>query len=164
MTDRRKQALIEMAKRGTPEEQKIAESIIDRNGIDTESQEIVEAEFRHKNKYEERLLHQIASMVMDSMKVCAYSSKLKPKSVWYKMTKAQHTETDLYYSVYKREVKEEMDITFAAFVQRNSIFPLCDINNPSKPKESDSERNKKILNRAWTIDKTHIRKQIGSLK
>ena len=68
----------------------------------------------------------------------------------------------MYFSIYKREIKEELEITYEAFVQKNSIFPLCDINNPSKPKESDNKRNRKILDRATTIDKTHIRKQIGS--
>ena len=66
ISDRRKRAIIEMAKRGTPEEQKIAESIIKNLDISIEDEEIIQAEFRFKNKYEDRLIHQIHSLIINS--------------------------------------------------------------------------------------------------
>ncbi len=149
-----------MAKRGTPEEQKIAISIIDNLEISIEDSEIIEAEFIYTTKYEKMLIHQIAAMIINDFKPIYYTSKLRPKHVWYKITRVQQREIDLYYSIYRREIKEEFQITLHAFINRNNIFPLCELKNPQKPKKEDWEKNRKILDRAGTIDKTHIRKQI----
>ena len=54
ITDRRKQAIIEMAKRGTLEEQKIAESVIENLGISIEDEEKEKIEFKFSNKYEKQ--------------------------------------------------------------------------------------------------------------
>lgn len=161
LTDRRKQALIEMAKRGTPAEQEIAKSIIDKMGFPIESEEIIETEFTYRNKFEEMLIHQIYAMIINSMEVIYFTSKIKPKTVWFNITKSQEMEMNLFYSIYKREIKEEMEITFNAFIQKNMIFPQCDIQNPKIPNEEQQKKNRKIQDRANTIDKTHVRKQIG---
>ena len=161
MTDRKKQALIEMAKRGTPEEQKIAESIIDKTGISMENEQKIEAEFTHRNKFEEMLIHQIRAMVTNDFTGSYGTSKGKPKSVWYQVTRSQEMEMNLYYSIYKREIKAEMEITYNAFVQKNMIFPQGNIENPEPLTAEDHARNRKIMERANTIDKTHVRKQIG---
>ena len=160
MTDRRKKALIEMAKRGTPEEKLIAESIIAKTGISIENQEMVDVEFTYKNKIERRLIHQIRSMVTNTTQSEYRTSKSKPKTIWFDVTRAQEIEINLFYSIYRREIEEEIEITYNAFVQKNLIFPQSDIDNPAIPDEEQAKRNKKIWERAGTIDKTHIRKQI----
>ncbi len=159
ISERRKKALIEMAKRGTLEEQNIAEMIIRRSGISIEDEEKEKIEFKFSNKYEKRLLHQISGMVTNDPNVIYYTSNKKSKTIWIEVTKLQKIEIDLFYSIYRREIKEEMEITFAAFIQRNNIYPQKPMDNQEKP---DIERIRKILNRADTIDKTHVRKQIGA--
>ena len=83
---------------------------------------------------------------------------MEPKALWFVGAKSQELELNFLYSIYKRELKQEIEITYAAFIQTNNIFPQCDIDNPKK--SNDIEKVRKILDRATTIDKTHIRKQI----
>jgi hypothetical protein len=158
ISDRRKQALIEMANRGTPKEQKIAEELIDKYGISVEDETIKQVEFSYRNKYEKQLLLQIWSMVINSAKEGYYTNKSKKNVFIFELTKSQEIELSLFYSIYKREMKEEIEITIHAFIQSNSIFPLSSFENPEDP--TDMEKARKILNSAGTIDKINIRKQL----
>ncbi len=159
ISERRKQAIIEMAKRGTPEEQKIAQSIINNLDISIEDEKIIQVEFKYKTIHERHLIHQIYAMIIDSFNGEYYTSKKKTKTVWFDMTKSQELEMSLLYSIYKRELEEEIEITYSAFIQTNRIFPQTNIDNPENGKMKNMSR---ILDRAGTINKTHIRKQIGA--
>lgn len=158
MTDRRKQALIEMANRGTPEEQRIASKIISDNGIDSIIDYPDYVEFEAVSHYEKRLLCQIHAMVVDSKKPDTFAKKRYKNILVFKVTKSQKDEIGLVYSLMKRELESELSITYSAFVQRNHIFPDCDIKNPSDRKLTDADR--KAMSRSTEMDKVHIRKQI----
>jgi len=158
ITDRRKQALIEMAKRGTPEEQKIAESIIEKSGISIEDEQIIKAELSWKSSTEKTLLHQIISTVMNTSGQHFYTRKDKRKTIWIDATKSQKAEIDLFFSIYSRELESEIQLTLEAFVHRNNIFPLSGEAVDSK---KSIEEQLKMLARMKTMDKTHIRKQIS---
>ena len=161
MTDRRKQALIEMAKRGTPEEQKIAKSIIKDLDISVDDEQIIDALFKYRNKYEKKILMQVWSMVINKTGVSYFTNPKKKNTVIFEITKSQETEIELFYSIYKREIEQEINLTVQAFIQTNNIFPQENIDNPDYVvTEKDKDRLRRMFERMGTMDKMQIRKQI----
>lgn len=158
MTERRKAALIEMAKRGTDAEKEIAAQMIKEHGI--ELTEKTEVSFAYKSSMEKKLILQIYAMMFDTRHFEYYTYKTK-NALGFNLTEQERVEFELYYSIYRRELQTELDLTFSAFLQTNNIFPLT----PSgDSKTLSSEERAKLFSRMNTIDKTHIRKQIGGDK
>ena len=161
ISERRKNAILEMAKRGTPEEQEIAKTIIDNLDISINDEQIIDAVFKYKNKYEKKILMQVWAMVINKTGVSYFTNPKKKNSIIFEITEVQKIEIELYYSIYRREIKEEIDLTVSAFIQKNNIFPQKSIDNPDTVvSQEDKDKLRRMFERMQTIDKTHVRKQI----
>ena len=163
ISERRKAALIEMSKRGMPEEQEIAKHIIEKLDISVnEDEKIIDVMFRFKNYYEKKILIQIWTMVINDSSKDHFTNKRKRNNVIFEITKTQKAEIELYFSIYKRELQEEIDLTVSAFIHANGIFPQSNDDKEYEITQEDRDRLEKLWNRTQTINKTHIRKQISN--
>jgi len=157
MNKRKKDALIQTALRGTKEEQAIAKKILKSKGIEIELE--TEHDYIHKynGEYQERLLRQIIVMVCPNCQM--FKLKNRRNITGVTTTISRNNDIELMYSVYKRKLNEEIDITLRAFVQSNNIFPPSDDGKTFEDREL-TDVEKKALSRAKEIDKTNIRKQL----
>lgn len=148
-----------MAERGTSAEKRNAKKLIEKLGIDCQKSDKVHAHFRYKNKFEKRLVKQIIGYVLDTRMYDTYSMKEKRNVVIIYVTDNQKEEIGFIYSVLKRELSNELECTHRAFIQSNKLFP------PSEKGDSDelTAEDIRMLERAKTIGKTNIRKQITSI-
>ncbi len=77
-------------------------------------------EFSFATKWEERLLLQIVSMVKDAFRDGYY--KPRPKTVMVELTAVQGIEVERLYRHYRKAWKEEIEVFYGAFIQKNKIF------------------------------------------
>lgn len=154
MTERRRKAILAMAKRGTEHEREIALKLVESNGIDTEDCESKDRNFQFTSKFERDLLHQTMAMVLNKSSIRLYETRTV---CHVDLTEKEYQEISLFYEVYRRELEEELEITLRAFVQRNDIFTQEALNNPSLAPDAKAL---KALKRALEMDKTHVRKAI----
>lgn len=158
MTDRRRTAILAMAQRGTEHEKRMAQELAEKHGIEGEIDEPDYHFFSYRTKFEERLLHQVVAVVMNDMKNAYYSYPGKKRSIGFKVTNRQSAEIDLYYSVLKREMHDEFNLCFFAFVEANMLYPACNLEAPGKDIPDNAED---ILKRAENIKRATIRKQLS---
>ena len=64
-------------------------------------------------------------------------------------------------AIYKKALKDEMALTFSAFVQRNRIFPAPDPEEEEKPSSLSAEDLEKLISRMSSMDRVTVRKQLG---
>lgn len=81
---------------------------------------------RYKTEYERKLLFQLAYMYTGSGHAhgCIGKWSNRPrKEVGIDCTPAQYIEIESDFDFYRAALKEEMDIFYSAFVQKNNLFP-----------------------------------------
>lgn len=160
LSNRKRKALIQMALRGTEHEKNIALKLIEKYKISLELESPKDYSFKYKNELEDRLLHQITGMLDYDKDFILFTYKNKRKTFGITCKESSYLEIDLAFSLYKKSLEEEIEITYRGFVQSNMIFPPSDI-VPEHKEISEIER--KALRRSQQIDKININKQIGEI-
>lgn len=139
--------------------QKLAE-LIAKHGIsleEIETEETTEVQFYYANTWEQRLLLQTSV----SVGVRTYAENTKTRNIWLKLTAAQRIELEYKYEVYRRALKDEMEIFFAAFIQKNDIF-----DRTAKPRQLSelSPEEREQVKRTWAmadgIKKANVHKML----
>lgn len=111
--------------------------------------------FNCNNMFEIKLLLQIHAMVIDSVDV---TYRQKNKKIWIKCSIAENVEIELYFSAYKKSLKEGFEIYFKAFVSKNHIFAKS---VPArKPTAEEIEKQMKVWALSSGIEKTTVNKAI----
>lgn len=116
--------------------------------------------FGYKTLFERRLVSQIHAMITGD-RSGRYYKYPGTQEIGLKITKLQYLEIDMLYSIYRKSLKEEMEILYGAFIQRNHIFSM---NGESKsiddldPKER--ERLRRILQMSFNLPVTEVRKAL----
>ncbi len=121
----------ELAKRGEPGErdnaQKLLEELAAKYGVDLDSisEDIkTKAVFQYSTSWERKLLGQICFAVANTKSYYSVNNgKIRKRAIAVDVTPAQAIEIDLQYGIYRKALKEHMDIAYDAFVQQNNIFP-----------------------------------------
>lgn len=111
---------------------------LDLSDLVDEAKEMVQ--FLWRNKTEERLLIQIVSKVLDSSKFNYYGNA--KDCLWLNITKAEAAEIKFLFADYKREYKNQVDIFFNAFIQKNKLF--ANSGDGDDDKELTAEERKRI--------------------
>lgn len=158
LTDRRIEALRNMAVSGTVHERKTATAILERLDVGLSDSEVNEYfTFTFKNDFEYRLFRQTVSMVFNSDSVPLYRKKWSRKlSQILFCTRSKFLEVDLFYSAYKKSLGVEFEITFRAFIQKNDIFPA----SAECLSRAMSEEDIEALKRANTMKRVAVRKRL----
>lgn len=113
---------------------------------------------KYKTQYEKQLLLQIIHYVLNSSTIRATS---RNNTIYTQLTAYQHIEITTIYTILKPKLKKELDITLKAFIIKNRIFSQ----SVSKVDNEDlTEEDLKIIERANTITKTELRKQLTTPK
>lgn len=157
--------LLELSKRGIGGERENAESrleaLLKRQGIKKEDflekEDVQEFFFTFNNKFEKRLFIQIAFSVQ-AEKVYSYPGS---KRLSVQCTVAQHAEIKIKYSVYRRALEDEFDLTFEAFVHSQRIYKPSVENDNEETQETvlsreEQRRIKLIANRAMMMDRVNV--------
>ena len=104
-----------------------------------------------------RLLLQIIVSVMP-LKTDIYHCRGKRNAYIVSATDAEIVEIELMYDVYSVALKEQLDITFQAFIHKHDIF-----NRDTKTERGpgmDEERLQQIANMIFAMPKTHIHQRL----
>ena len=157
-------ALSVMAERGTEHERKIAASklhqILDKydltlgDMIDTATEECW---FKYTTSMEKRLLHQIHSMVTNEHSGRYWQAPRKTK-IGFDLTKIQHIEMQELWSAYRPALRDHIKMAYAAFVQKQRIFP--DGSGEGQP-ELDPDYLERLVAMMGGIKKVDVRKQLS---
>lgn len=157
--------LLELSTRGVGGERENAESrlesLLKKHGIKKEdfieTENVQEFFFTFINKYEKRLFIQIAvSMQVENIYEYRRSRRLSVQC-----TVAQHAEIQLKYSVYRRALQNEIDMTYEAFIHSQRIYePSVESDEEEKEEivlsHEDQRRIELIANRAMMMDHVNV--------
>lgn len=112
---------------------------------------------RYKTQYEKKLLLQVLHYVLNlhEIRTVIYNS-----TIHIRLTEYQYIEVSTIYTILKAELKKELDITLEAFIVKNRIFSQSVSKNDSPLTAKDL----KIIERAGTITKTELHKQLTTPK
>ena len=128
------QKLQALAERGEEHERKLAKAKLERllNKYDLSSEELLENyesvyEFSYKNKFERKLILQIAYKVCDSIPEFynyrnAISNRKCRNLIGVKCTKVQSIEIEFLFEFYSELLKKEVDFFVGAFIQKHELF------------------------------------------
>lgn len=108
-------------------------------------------EFHYTDEYTEKLLYQIFYMVTGSRDVFA-PRKGRAKVLYIECTESEAIEIRANYDFYKAALKKDMELFYAAFVQRNDLFPDKPPEN-DRASKVDPEEIMKILQMAAMMEK-----------
>jgi len=99
--------------------------------IETETRELVW--FRYNNPAEKKILTQIFYKVLTG-EYSVWVNKGKQRQKGVDVTKQEILEIELMFTIYRKALKEQMEIFLEAFVQKNKIFPEITFDdNDSEP-------------------------------
>lgn len=143
------QKLQALAERGEEHERKLAKAKLEKllNNYDLTSEELSESfesvhEFSYKNKFEKKLVVQIAYKVHDSIPELydyrnTFTNRKRRNLIGIKCTKAQSIEIEFLFEFYSELFKNEVDFFFDAFIQKHKLFGTP--TGESSPKHSLEE-------------------------
>lgn len=147
-----------LADRGEGGEKESAErtlaTLMKRYGVTEEDLEDTKATIhwiRYKTEWERRLLRQLAYMHLgagNSFRCVGRYTKRPRKEVGIECTTAQYIEIEADFSFYYAAMKEEMELFYDAFLQKNNLFPPPEL--AEEPAEAEKEEWKDA-ERAWKI-------------
>lgn len=165
---RRLYKLLELANRGVAGERANAESRLDalliKHGIEKsdflEKNDVQEFFFTFNNKFEKRLFLQVTQ----SVGVSEVYSFRGTKRLAINSTVAQHAEVLIKYSVYRKALRDEFEMTFEAFIHSQEIsqFANCDESEPPELSQEDQHRVELIAKRAMIMERVPVHKGVGS--
>jgi len=93
---------------------------------DIENEATLPAEFEFKSAIELRLLEQIVAHIagLETRAIDRKSGNpdIPANKINFNLTKAQGTDVNTLYSVYRKALNKEVDSLFVAFVYKNNIF------------------------------------------
>ena len=147
-----------LADRGEGGEKESAErtlaALMKRYGITEEDLEDTKATIhwiRYKTDWERRLLGQLAYMHLGtghSFGCVGRYTKRPRKEVGIECTPAQYIEIEADFAFYSEAMKEEMELFYSAFLQKNNLFPPPDL--AAEPTEAEKEEWEE-MERLWKI-------------
>ena len=118
-----------MVERGNLYEARIAktklEALLDKYGLTIEDaldEQLEEFSYKVRDKYNRRILMQIFAMVRQSGGVAYWIQKGKPRTIWLKLTKAEHVEISELYDYYKKAFRKDIDDLHAAFIHKHRLL------------------------------------------
>ena len=147
-----------LADRGEGGEKESAErtlaALMKRYGITEEDLEDTKATIhwiRYKTDWERRLLGQLAYMHLGtghSFGCMGQYTGRSRKKVGIKCTAAQYIEIEADFAFYNEAMKEEMELFYSAFLQKNRLFPPPEL--AAEPTEAEKEEWED-MERMWKI-------------
>jgi len=157
----------ELAEKGIDGErdaaQKALERILKKSGLtieDIEGEEKNRCYFSYRTANEENLLHQVIGSVTKESSYTVPANG-NTKRVGYMMTVAERVEAELKYEIYRKLLKEEYEIFYHAFVQKNRIYhPEGTTTDISEMTPEEKAKLRRIAEMADSIKKAQIHKQL----
>jgi len=169
--------LVELARRGVGGEKEAAEAALERvlaaAGISRAELERLQGVgdrkwrlFRYEGELEEILLKQTAFMVLEPENGHISTSRLPQQDddgeIFLQVSDAEYIEISVAFSVFKKALKDEIKITFDAFLHKNEIFSKRESNAERRELTDDEKKNMaSMVLRMHTMDRVNVRKQIG---
>ena len=117
--------------------------------------ELQEYWFKYNTVFEKKLLHQIVGKVLKISQVTYYKHK-NNTSHGFDLTEEQYEEISRSYDFYRKELKDEMQLLFHAFIQKHQLVaPSPD------PKEDENEV---MIRRRQNVDKEYLRRLFNMME
>lgn len=131
-------------------------------GITEEDLEEDKIDFRmfniSQNATIKKLFNQVISTILDDYSVYGYKG-LRSK-VAVECTVAEQIEIEAKFEFYKNGYKEDLEVFFLAFLQKNNLFPKTTQESSEKSSEEELRKWRKASVMTDGLDKHHYRKQI----
>ena len=164
--------LLALAERGMGGEKdnanRMLSKILTKNGLsvsDLLGEERCTCWLRYKGKLEKRLLLQIVVSVTNDPEINVWENKKKRECIGPDLTSAEKVEVELLFRVYRKTLNEEIDVMFAAFVNKHGIFPKEKPDSSEKPvTRDDSEKNIRISLVMKGLQDVSVRKELACQK
>lgn len=172
--------LVELARRGVGGEKEAAEAALERvlaaAGISRAELERLQGVgdrkwrlFRYEGELEEVLLKQTAFMVLDPENGMLSTSRLPDQEdegeIFLQVSDAEYIEISVAFSVFKNALKDEIKITFDAFLHKNEIYSTRDRSGEKRELTAEERKNMaSMVLRMHTMDRVTVRKQIEEKK
>lgn len=162
--------LLELATRGAGGERENAESrldaLLEKHGVKKE--DFIETEstqeffFTFKNKFEKRLFLQISS----SLGIEHALSYRGTKQLSVECTVAQNAELQIKYSVYRKALQDEFEMTFEAFIHSQEIYSPSAMGDDSTDNAAlsteEQERVNQVASRSMMMDRINVHPALES--
>lgn len=159
--------LLELARRGVGGEAKTAARFLSKAlakhgltmaDIEDEDEQAAIHWFTFKTDQERRLLFSTVAMVLDERELSYYNAG--KRKAGFSLTRSQHAEVVMAWTVYKRELAAHLDRAFVAFICANGI---------GSRKPSDADKDAKMDPAEWALlnqmiagtKRVTVRKAIG---
>jgi len=123
-----------------------------------ESKGLVEVELKYRTALERRLISQILLNITQDLDLTIYKTK-GIKEISCMVTTSQRAEIVIRYDLFRRDLKNQMNTLYRAFLIKNKIF------SPARPDEEEREMSTddyNALQMARGIDRVNIHKQLES--
>ena len=159
--------ILELARRGQENERLVAIERLNRllkkhkltlDDIDPETKSL--HEFRYKTALEKNLLFQVKYLVTDE--ASGYWQTRGKNEVSFDITKAQAIEIDRLYSFWRVELKNELDLFFNAFIQKNRIFGNATVENDEEITPEELARIKRMALMMQAMEAKSPLQQLGA--
>lgn len=125
-----------------------------------------EVQITINNEIELKMCHQILYAYFNN---ASLYKRIRAKTKYFtEFTAAEEIEFKYIFSIYKDSFYKEQDILYEAFVYKNNIFPPKSENSSNDEHEEKEEtaedraRNFKVASMMQFMEKTQIRKALGS--
>ena len=116
------------------------------------------------NEWESKLIHQIAYKMFDDRPIRCYvntRSKWRRHHLIIEMTDVEFIEFQYMYEIYKRDLHNQMELFYHAFVQKNMIFPSKPIlSNDDKSNGLSKSEAIRMSMMMQGIDRSQIRREL----
>lgn len=116
--------------------------------------------FKYKGEFEKKLLSQVFISVA-GRGVRVGTNRHQRSKLGAELTKCQSLEVDMLFDLYRVSLKEELELTLEAFVNRNNIFSKIDGDYEDEdPTKEELERALRVAERMSSVEKTEVQKRL----
>jgi hypothetical protein len=124
-----------------------------------ENDQINEYDFEIDGHDDIQLFAQIAYSICGKDSNCYARNGIEGR-VFSKMTYFQKVEIEMKYDFYSKLFKDELEIFYSAFIQKNRIFPEGNVTDVNDLTDEERAKVNRILEMSESITKGEVRKQI----
>ena len=117
--------------------------------------------FTAKTTFEKRLITQIVAAVLDSHDFTTWKKGRKRNQIGFELTKGEHAKADRLFRVYKKDLEEEMERTYHAFLRTNMIYATSVTRDADALTEEEIREIRRVIEMAAVMTASRVSAEIG---
>ena len=112
--------------------------------------------FTAKTDLEKRLITQIVAAVLDSHDFTSWKKGKRRNQIGFDLTKGEYVKVSRLFSVYKKDLKAEIERTYLAFLRTNMIYATSLTRNADALTEEEIREIKRVIEMASVMTASRV--------